>query len=163
MISGGDLCCHYSLCLQTRPPCAPPTSLGGRLSIYFVHWSPAALGLCRCGVEDHKTNFCAWANEELFDTFPDFLEERRGFRVVCESLYRKLHLFRASASLSVQLSEKRRPDVRFSLFFFHVTVPRGWLCGATPATAINTTSDQNTPPPLPTLHNIPFPHITKHT
>ena len=56
------------------PPNAPalraPHFDGRRLSIYFVHWSPAALGLCRCGVEDHKTSFCAWANEELFDTFP---------------------------------------------------------------------------------------------
>ena len=153
-----EICSAIILCASKRArPARPPLRWEGVcLSILFIclrrRWV--------CVVVVSKITKRVFVRGQT----KNFLTPSRGFCVVCESLYRKLHLFRASASLSVQLSEKRRPDVRFSLFFFHVTVPRGWLCGATRATAINTTSDQNIPPPpLPLsitfhFHTLPNTH-----
>jgi len=67
-----EICAAIIICASKRRRPARPHLAGRAFVCLFFHWFPAALGLFVVSVEENKTSLCAWANEELFDTFPGF-------------------------------------------------------------------------------------------
>ena len=112
-----EICAAIIICASKRRRPARPHLAGRAFVCLFFHWFPAALGLFVVSVEENKTSLCAWANEELFDTFPGFGASGVDSAPYVNPFAGNFTSFERALRCQFKCRRSDRPDVGFSLFF----------------------------------------------